>query len=309
MKQYLAVVWALTHWRPNLWDRHFTCCTDHQALMYLYYVQNTSNLLTRWAIAFQKYNFTVKHLPGKLNTVPDTVSRTFSEINGSPVSPEPRLERICQNVHDDQPFHPPTPREYEVFAYNLDDIPPVEDDRELRTSAFWGFPVVNSSFVLDHRKREFHQYLNYLHNPGKPRVPPTSLSPPWVNFPFTKDFSADLTPLPIYVEGPLSVTNWLSPNPCKNLSLIYAITYPHPVVISPSRALSIKCATISDGQPCTPISYVMSKVVRLVNTAKHRTGHPKFLPVITLKLNLPSALWWILRNTRLCQNVAASCYP
>ena len=32
MKGCYAVIWAVTHWRPYLWGKHFTCCTDHQAL-------------------------------------------------------------------------------------------------------------------------------------------------------------------------------------------------------------------------------------------------------------------------------------
>ena len=81
MKECCAVVLAVTHWRPYLWGRHFTCCTDHQALTYLYKMQDTSNMLTRWAIALQNYDFTVKHVPSKLNVVPDMLSRAFSEVN------------------------------------------------------------------------------------------------------------------------------------------------------------------------------------------------------------------------------------
>ena len=35
--------------------------TDHRALVYLYHMQDTSNMLTRWAIALQNFDFTVKH--------------------------------------------------------------------------------------------------------------------------------------------------------------------------------------------------------------------------------------------------------
>ena len=39
-------------------------------------MQDTSNMLliTRWAIALQNYDFTVKYVPGKLNALPDVLS-------------------------------------------------------------------------------------------------------------------------------------------------------------------------------------------------------------------------------------------
>ncbi|CAB1101267.1 unnamed protein product [Ectocarpus sp. CCAP 1310/34] len=58
MKECYAVVLAIQHWRPYLWGRHFTCVTDHAALRYLYTMQDTSNMLTRWAIALQSFDFT-----------------------------------------------------------------------------------------------------------------------------------------------------------------------------------------------------------------------------------------------------------
>ena len=177
MKECTAVVWALTHWRPYLWGRHFTCHTDHQALTYLYHMQDTSNMLTRWAICLENFDFTVKHVPGKLNVVPDTLSRIFSEIDGKPIPSEPQLAAICRNVPDDQPFRPPAPREYELSASNLDDIVPVESDRELFSSAMSVFPVVDTAKLLDHQKKEFHRYFDYLENPTEARVPRTSLSP------------------------------------------------------------------------------------------------------------------------------------
>ncbi|CAB1102857.1 unnamed protein product [Ectocarpus sp. CCAP 1310/34] len=67
MKECCGVVLAISHWRPYLFGKHFTVITDHQALTHLFYMQDTSNMLTRWAIALQNYDFTVKHVAGKLN--------------------------------------------------------------------------------------------------------------------------------------------------------------------------------------------------------------------------------------------------
>ena len=51
LKECYAVVLAIQHWRSYLWGRHFVCMTDHAALRYLYSMQDTSNMLTRWTIA------------------------------------------------------------------------------------------------------------------------------------------------------------------------------------------------------------------------------------------------------------------
>ena len=56
MKVCCAVVLALTHWRPFLFGTRFTVFTDHRALMYLYHMQDTSNMLTRRAIALQNFD-------------------------------------------------------------------------------------------------------------------------------------------------------------------------------------------------------------------------------------------------------------
>ena len=92
-------------------------------------------MLTRWAIALQNYDLTVNHVPGKLNVVPDMLSRAFSEVNGEPIPCEPRLAAICRNVPINGPYHQPGPRECELSASNSHDVEPVESDRELFMSA------------------------------------------------------------------------------------------------------------------------------------------------------------------------------
>ena len=52
--------------------------------------------------------------------------------------------------------------------------------------------------------------------------------------------------------------------PQSNLSLMHVMTYPYTVVISPLWALSRKYVTVTGGQPCILMSYVISKVVRHV---------------------------------------------
>ena len=109
-------------------------------------------MLTRWAIALQKYDFTIKHVPGKLNVVPDMLSRAFSEVNGDSIPCEPRWAAICRNVAIDGPYHPPVSREYELSASNLHDVAPVGSDRELFMSAASVFPTVDPAKLVDLQK-------------------------------------------------------------------------------------------------------------------------------------------------------------
>ena len=145
IKDCCGVVLALQHWRPYLWGKHFRCVTDHAALTHLYYMQDTSNMLTRWAIALQSFDFTVEHKPGKLHVVPDTLSRLFGDIpedttqektSLSDVLPsQPRLASICRNApQDGLPCRPPNPRAYELRSNNLNELCLVESDWELFTS-------------------------------------------------------------------------------------------------------------------------------------------------------------------------------
>ena len=171
MKECCAVVLAVTHWRPYLCGKKFTCCTDHQAMTYHCKKQETSNMLTRWAIELQNYDFTVKHVPGKLNVLPDMLSRAFSGVNGEPISCEPRLAAISRNVPIDGPYHPPGPRKHELSAYNVHDVAPVQTDCELFLSAVSIFLTVDPAKLVDLRNQEFCPYFEYLRAPISAPVP------------------------------------------------------------------------------------------------------------------------------------------
>ena len=166
-KECLAVVLAVTHWRPYIWGRHFVCVTDHSALRYLYSMQDTSNMLTRWAIALQSYDFTVEHKPGKLNIIPDTLSRLFS-FEHSEMRVAPHLAPICRNVPDNPALHGPHRlRPYQVNSHNLDEIQPVESDRELFTSATDVFMSIDPEKLRQAQQAEFGPYFEYLCDPKK----------------------------------------------------------------------------------------------------------------------------------------------
>lgn len=74
-QETLAVVWACKRYRHWLENEHFTLITDSRALTWLHQFKDERAKLTRWALQLQEYNFTVEHCPGKLNQLPDFLSR------------------------------------------------------------------------------------------------------------------------------------------------------------------------------------------------------------------------------------------
>jgi hypothetical protein len=65
-------------------DRPFTLRTDNAALSWLYKFRDEKGKLARWAMLLRGFQFTVEHVPGETNKLPDALSRfpggsTFQE--------------------------------------------------------------------------------------------------------------------------------------------------------------------------------------------------------------------------------------
>lgn len=75
-KELLAVVHALTIWRLYLEDSPgFDVLTDHHSLTYLQTQKRLNKRQARWQELLCNFNYNIKHIPGKVNSVPDSLSR------------------------------------------------------------------------------------------------------------------------------------------------------------------------------------------------------------------------------------------
>jgi transposase InsO family protein len=76
-RECLALVEAIKHYKHFLSIGHFLVFTDHSALVALFSPRSkiAEGRLARWQMVLQAFDFSIYHRPGKLNVVPDTLSR------------------------------------------------------------------------------------------------------------------------------------------------------------------------------------------------------------------------------------------
>jgi len=75
-KETYAVVWAITKFRTIIFGAHITVLSDHNPLRFLAECAPKSAMFTRWALALQEFNITLKFKKGSSNTLADGLSRT-----------------------------------------------------------------------------------------------------------------------------------------------------------------------------------------------------------------------------------------
>ena len=74
-RELLALKFALEKFEHFIIGRKFTIFTDHAALLALNSKINLKGRMARWLDTFTKYDYEILHVKGKLNVVPDTISR------------------------------------------------------------------------------------------------------------------------------------------------------------------------------------------------------------------------------------------
>lgn len=109
----LAILYCCSKFRQYLIGHKIILQTDHHALTFIKQCKLTSGRLTRWVLALQEFDFTIEHIPGKMNVAADMLTRyprtdenrTESKIRINkirPVSFSKELTQIIKNIAEEQ---------------------------------------------------------------------------------------------------------------------------------------------------------------------------------------------------------------
>ena len=100
----LAVVWACELFKPYVAGTTFEVVTDHRALVWLFGQASTTkqNIMLRWILRLQEFDFKVKYRKGVLNVVCDSMSRNPQEAEQmEPKEPIESLYNVKAATHED----------------------------------------------------------------------------------------------------------------------------------------------------------------------------------------------------------------
>lgn len=99
----LAVISAISHFRPYLHGRRFFLQTDHIALKWLMTTTNLKGKLARWALELQEYDFDITYRKGAANGNADALSRLAAATIIPFPDDEPALFYIEESSSSDNP--------------------------------------------------------------------------------------------------------------------------------------------------------------------------------------------------------------
>jgi len=74
-KECLALIMATRTFSVYLDSGTVTVFSDHNPLQFLHKMANHNQKLLRWSLELQQYSLSIRHRPGKLNLLPDILSR------------------------------------------------------------------------------------------------------------------------------------------------------------------------------------------------------------------------------------------
>lgn len=128
-RELAAVLFGITKFRPFIEGTRFTVVTDHYSLLWFHKLREPTGVLARWATQLQQYDFEIVHRKGKLNVVPDALSRSPLpvEVNLLGISLdglEPWYLKMRQNISEHPERYPHwTVKEGYIYKYLPKKIP------------------------------------------------------------------------------------------------------------------------------------------------------------------------------------------
>lgn len=103
-RELLGVIFGIEKFRGYVEGTHFTVITDCAALTWLHRLNQPTGRLARWALRLSQFAFDVKHRPGKLNVVPDFLSRDVAAMNIVNLTPDQwyldMVDKVVRNPND-----------------------------------------------------------------------------------------------------------------------------------------------------------------------------------------------------------------
>ncbi|XP_015904967.2 uncharacterized protein [Parasteatoda tepidariorum] len=76
--ELFAIFKSIIAFKQYLYNRKFVLQTDAKSLIHYKKVQSPADLITRWLLQISEYDFTIEHVPGSKNVLPDYLSRILN---------------------------------------------------------------------------------------------------------------------------------------------------------------------------------------------------------------------------------------
>ncbi|KAF2892122.1 hypothetical protein ILUMI_14051, partial [Ignelater luminosus] len=96
-RELLGVIFGIEHFRGYVEGMPFTVVTDCAALKWLHH----TGRLARWCMRLSQFDFIVQYRSGKLNVIPDALSRSISSLNIESFQPDEWYLNMIKQVKDD----------------------------------------------------------------------------------------------------------------------------------------------------------------------------------------------------------------
>ncbi|CAK1600321.1 unnamed protein product [Parnassius mnemosyne] len=118
-RELMAMIYALEQFRSYVEGTKCKIITDNASLLWFYKLNNPSGRLARWSMRLSQFDFEIEHRKGKLNVIPDALSRIQVDAIATPATSDAWYRHVYEDCQAN-------PRKYPHFM--------VKDDRLLRYS-------------------------------------------------------------------------------------------------------------------------------------------------------------------------------